>query len=174
MKQPTWTIRNYRPADCGELAALFYNTVHTVNAKDYTRQQLDAWAPEIPDPEAWNRSFLEHFCVVAEENGIIVGFGDIDASGYLDRLFVHADHQGRGIAGSICAHLEQAVQGAVLTHASITAKPFFERRGYQVRQQQTVQRHGVSLTNFVMEKPPPLLSKSQPQPEKQAADFEKL
>ncbi len=174
MKQPTWTIRSYRPADCGELAALFYNTVHTVNAKDYTRQQLDAWAPEIPDPEAWNRSFPEHFCVVAEENGAIVGFGDIDASGYLDRLFVHADHQGEGIGGSICAQLEQSFQGTILTHASITAKPFFERRGYQVKQKQTVQRHGVSLTNFVMEKPPLLLSKNQTQQGEQAADFEKL
>ncbi len=33
-------LRNYRPADCGELAELFYNTVHTVNAKDYTAGQL--------------------------------------------------------------------------------------------------------------------------------------
>lgn len=37
-------IRAYRPEDCGEMAELFYNTVHTVNAKDYTKEQLDVWA----------------------------------------------------------------------------------------------------------------------------------
>jgi len=37
-------IREYQSSDCKELAKLFYNTVHTVNAKDYTKEQLDAWA----------------------------------------------------------------------------------------------------------------------------------
>lgn len=35
-------IRTYQPADCKEMAELFYNTVHTVNARDYTEPQLDA------------------------------------------------------------------------------------------------------------------------------------
>ena len=37
-------------------------------------------------------------------------------------------------------------------HASITARPFFEQRGYRVVRQQQVERGGVLLTNFVMEK----------------------
>ena len=79
-------LRPYRPSDCREMAILFYDTVHTVNARDYTRQQLDAWATGEVDLEGWDRSFREHFTVVAEENGRLAGFGDIDASGYLDRL----------------------------------------------------------------------------------------
>lgn len=35
-------IRAYTAADCREFAALFYDTVHTVNAADYTAEQLDA------------------------------------------------------------------------------------------------------------------------------------
>ena len=35
-------IRRYRQSDCKELTELFYNTVHTVNAKDYTKEQLDS------------------------------------------------------------------------------------------------------------------------------------
>ena len=35
-------IRSYDPADCCALARLFYDTVHTVNAADYTPEQLDA------------------------------------------------------------------------------------------------------------------------------------
>lgn len=37
-------IRPYQTADCEALARLFYDTVHTVNAKDYTKAQLDVWA----------------------------------------------------------------------------------------------------------------------------------
>lgn len=37
-------IRAYRPEDCARLAALFYDTVHTVNAADYTLEQRNAWA----------------------------------------------------------------------------------------------------------------------------------
>ena len=36
-------IRHYLPGDCRELVDLFYNTVHTINAKDYTREQLDVF-----------------------------------------------------------------------------------------------------------------------------------
>lgn len=40
-------IRPYQPEDCEALARLFYETVHTVNAKDYTEQQLNA-GPQEP------------------------------------------------------------------------------------------------------------------------------
>ena len=147
------TIRRYRSEDCRRLTELFYDTVHSVNARDYAPEQLDAWAPGQPDLEAWDRSLHAHESFVAEENGVIIGFGDIDQSGYLDRLFVDKDHQGRGVATALCDALEAAVRAEhYTTHASITARPFFEKRGYHVVRQQRVERQGVSLTNFVMEK----------------------
>ena len=145
-------LREYRPADCPQLADLFYHTVHTVNAKDYTEEQVNAWATGQVDLEAWDRSFREHYTVVAEENGLLVGFGDIDQTGYLDRLYVHKDFQGRGIATTLCNRLEQAAAGSIVTHASLTARPFFEKRGYTVLREQQVERLGVWLTNYVMEK----------------------
>ena len=74
-------LRPYRPADCASLAALFYDTVHTVNAKDYTNAQLDAWADGNVDPDAWNASFLSHTTYVAvlpHENKDEAGDGDGD------------------------------------------------------------------------------------------------
>ena len=64
--------------------------------------------------------------MVAVDDEIIVGFGDIDDTGYLDRLYVHRDYQGKGIASAICSKLEKAV-GAdrITTHASVTARGFF-------------------------------------------------
>ena len=138
-------IREYQSSDCKELTKLFYNTVHTVNAKDYTEEQLDAWATGQVD-----QSLREHYSIVAVENEMLVSFGDIDESGYLDHLFVHADYQGKGIGTMICNRLEQAVSGNIITHASITARPFFEKRGYRVVKEQQVERQGVFLTNFEM------------------------
>lgn len=145
-------IRPYGSSDCREMAELFYDTVHTVNAADYRKEQLDVWATGEVDLEKWDQSFLAHNTVVAEADGRIVGFGDMDETGYLDRLYVHKDYQRQGIASAICNELEKKVKGKVVTHASITARPFFEKRGYRVVREQQVERQGILLVNFVMEK----------------------
>lgn len=152
MKETETAIREYRPSDCREITELFYQTVHTINAKDYTEEQLNVWAPGNPDLDLWNQSFLGHYTLVAVENGIIIGFGDIDEKGHLDRLFVHKDYQRKGIASALCEKLEQNAGGRIETHASITAKPFFEKRGYQVVREQQVIRKGIVLVNYIMEK----------------------
>lgn len=144
-------LRAYRTRDCKALTDLFTETVHTVNAKDYSREQLDAWAGKAVDLAAWDRSFLAHRTLVAVERGMIVGFGDIDPTGYLDRLYVHKDHQRAGVATLLCDALEEGFP-IVTTHASITARPFFEKRGYHVCKEQQVIRQGVALINFVMRK----------------------
>lgn len=146
-------LRKYTPSDCAQMAELFYQTVHSVNAKDYTQEQLDAWATGEVDLQAWDASFRTHKTIVATENGKIIGFGDMDETGYLDRLYVHKDYQRQGVASAICDELERFAAGKIITtHASITAKPFFQHRGYCVVRKQEVIRHGVALTNLVMEK----------------------
>ena len=124
-------IRHYVSSDCTYLASLFYETVHTVNAKDYSKEQLAAWAPSIPNLTLWNKSFLEHKTLVAIKHDMVVGFGDI--------------------ASLLCDKLEENYQ-KVTTHASITAKPFFQSRGYVLVKEQQVVRDNISLTNFLMEK----------------------
>lgn len=147
-------IREYQENDCKEIAELFYDTVHTVNAMDYSEEQLSAWATGDFDISAWNRSFLAHYTLVAVKNDKIVGFGDIDGAGYLDRLFVHKDYQGKKVATMLCDRLEKwFLTERIVTHASITAKPFFEQRGYRVKKEQQVERNGVLLKNYIMEKP---------------------
>lgn len=146
-------IREYKPADCEQMAELFYNTVHSINAKDYAEEQLNVWATGRIDLQEWNRSFLKHKTIVAIENDEIIGFGDIDNSGYLDKLYVHKDYQGIGVASTICNELEGSVKGmTITTHASITAKPFFLQRGYRVVKEQKVIRQGIVLINYVMKK----------------------
>lgn len=149
-------LRKYTTDDCSNLAELFYNTVHAINAKDYTKPQLDVWATGTIDLSAWGKSFSEHNTIIAKVGDIIVGFGDMDECGYIDRLYVHKDYQNKGVASAILAELErQAVIKNIVnfnTHASITAKPFFEKRGYNVLRENTVVRGDIELANFIMEK----------------------
>ena len=92
--------------------------------------------------------------MVALIGGRIAGFADMDlTSGYLDRLYVHRDDQGKGVATALCDRLERENPSETyMVHASITARPFFEKRGYAVVCKQEVQRHGVWLVNYAMEK----------------------
>lgn len=115
-------IKKYKPYDCKRLAELFYNTVHSVNSKDYTKEQLDAWASGSVDLTEWNKTFLKTYTVVAVESDVLIGFGNIDNTGYLDKLYVHKDYQCKGIATAICNELEKHFYaGKITSHVSITA-----------------------------------------------------
>ena len=146
--------REYKPEDIKQILKLFYNTVHTVNALDYSAEQLDAWAPLSQDAAAWNKSLCENYTLVAEQDGLIRGFADLAPGGYLDRLYVHSDFQRMGIASQLCSLLEKRARGQnvkeLTVHASITARPFFEKRGYGLIEEQRVSRRGVKMTNYVM------------------------
>ncbi len=71
-------------------------------------------------------------------------------------LYVHKDHQGRGVATALLAALEARAREAGLTrlttNASRIAKPFFLRRGFTLLASQRVERRGVEIENFRMEK----------------------
>ena len=144
-------LRRYLAEDCADTAQLFYTCVHTVAAADYTPQQLDAWAPHDRDLVQWGHSFDGHYALVACLGEQLVGFGDVDPGGYLDRLYVHAQYQRQGIATALCDAFERAVRADTVTvHASLTARGFFERRGYKAVRRQQVVRHGITLENWVM------------------------
>ena len=151
-------LRLYQPGDLEGMIQLFYETVHSVNLRDYTEEEAAAWvaSPESVDRNAWSASFSSHYTLIAEKDGVLLGFGDMDDTGYLDRLYVHKDFQGRGVASAIVQGLEGYAWGlgasSVSVHASRTARPFFENLGYKVQKAQRVLRRGVELENFAMER----------------------
>ncbi len=144
--------------DLSKAARLLSETVHAVNAHDYTSEQLDAWAPRNCRYHAKVAERLSRQLVIgAKECGVLVGFGSLDGNeGVIDLLFVHKNRQRQGIAKAILANLERAAaeQGhrALTAFASITARPFFEAMGYTAKYENEVIRNGVSLTNYRMKK----------------------
>lgn len=142
-------IRTYKNKDCDALAELFYETVHTVNANDYTPAQLSAWAKDCDSLKVRRKDLSVQKTLVAEQNSVIIGFGSIDKLGCLDLLFVHKDFQRQCVATALCNELEKGF-AVIKTYASLTAKPFFEKRGYVAIKAREVERLGVKLKNFAM------------------------
>jgi putative acetyltransferase len=153
---PGIRIRDYEEADAPGICRLFYETVREVNLGDYSPEQVRAWAPEVPDPAVWHARMSGRHTLVAEEVSGVVGFAELEEDGHLDMLFCRKDAIGRGVGSRLCAAAEERTLdlglGRIFTEASITARPFFERRGFHVSQRNRVVRHGVGLTNFSMEK----------------------
>ena len=150
-------LRDFRPADSATLGRLFYDTIHAINPRDYTALQIDAWAPAVPAPGHWaERARTRHIIVAEHETGVL-GFVELrPADSYLDCLYVRHDAQGQGVATALVRELEAHARTlgicTVGVDASITARPFFERRGYATIAPQEVEIRGVKLTNFRMEK----------------------
>ncbi|WP_182865132.1 GNAT family N-acetyltransferase [Rhodopirellula sp. JC639] len=152
----TISLRELAPTDTDACLQLFHETVHRINVRDYSAEQVDAWAPVEIDSDRWADRFDDRFAYVAVEATRIVGFTDMTRQGHLDRLFVSADHQRRGIAGRLVERLFQDASDhefhRITTEASITARPFFQSMGFEVVREQTVRCRGVEMTNFLMQR----------------------
>ena len=149
-------IRRYRPGDLAGLIALFRDTVRRVNGRDYSPQQVMAWAPDQIDARQWRHRFDNKVVWVADLDGAPVGFVDVARDGLIDMLYVHADHQGKGIASLLLRTVEAGARThglmRLFTEASITARPFFEHRGFRVIAPQRVMRWAQEFLNYRMDK----------------------
>ena len=149
-------IRDYRRGDAEAIVRLFYETIHSVNLGDYSQAQVDAWAPAVPDPEAWHQRMIARRTLVAIRDGEVVGFADLEDDGHIDRFFCRHDTLRQGVGSRLYRAIEEAARGLGLgrlfTEASITARRFFERQGFSVVTHNTVERRGVTMTNVSMEK----------------------
>lgn len=149
------TVRDYSPADAGATIDIFLQAIREVSSKDYSPAQIDAWA-KVDDPKVWAewRASRRTWMAICETQP--VGFTDLKADGCLDMMFVHPAHQGKGVASLLLETVEAAArdQGLkrIFTEASLTARPFFERKGFIVLAAQTVEKRGQTLPNFRMEK----------------------
>ncbi len=150
------TIRKYREEDAQTTWELFFNTVRNINRQDYNEQQLQAWAPASMDPFIWNKRMLDIDPFIAEVDGIIVGYADLQNDGLIDHFFCHQNYQRQGVGRALMLHLLHEGKKRGIKHyfsqVSITARPFFEHFGFKVVKQQVLEVKGQELINFVMEK----------------------
>ncbi len=149
-------IRKFHHQDTQEIMQLFYDTVHNINIRDYTLEQVEAWAPQDMDYQRWNEHLHSKMTYVAELDGKIVGFAQLEPNGHIDCFYCHKDFQGMGVGGKLLDTLQTQAEKLGITRlfaeVSITAKTFFKSRGFQILNQQTVERRGIKLINYRMDK----------------------
>jgi putative acetyltransferase len=149
-------LRKYKPADAPKLWKLKHETIHSVNSRDYSEEQVNAWSSKGDVPAPWQERADGLNPFVAEINGIIVGYADVQADGYVDHFFCHKDYQGMGVGKALMTRLieeaEKSNLSLMYSHVSLTARPFFEHFGFKVVKAQKVDINGVILNNFRMEK----------------------
>lgn len=156
---PLFTIRRFQESDTEDVARLFHETVRTVNAGDYSPEQLKAWAPDDIHFKDWKAACTEVYTIVAvpEDNHMISGFAMLKESGYVDCFYVHHLWQGKGAGRQLMKHLISRAlsQGNDLltSEVSITAVPFFRKFGFRIIGEQQVSVRGVAMTNFRMVRP---------------------
>ncbi|MDO9418563.1 GNAT family N-acetyltransferase [Pararhizobium sp.] len=148
-------IRPYQADDADATIEIFLRSIREVSNKDYSPAQISSWA-RVDDREGWSSHRLSRPAWIAEIGGLPVGFADLVPHGYLDMMFVHPEFQGLGVASHLLTRVEQEARQLHLdkinTEASLTAEPFFSRRGFQIVRKQEVAKRGEVLENFLMEK----------------------
>jgi putative acetyltransferase len=152
-------IRPFHADDAAPLYELFHASIHALASRDYTPAELAAWAPPQEggagqEPMEWAHRRASKPTWVAERQGAYAGFIDLEPDGHIDMLYVHPDHARAGVARALFAHLLDVALRMRLTRlyaeASLTARPCFERWGFQVVRAQSVLLRGQNLTNFQM------------------------
>lgn len=154
MHSQIFKLRLYQYSDLEGVITVFQRAVRETASRDYNPAQIAAWVQA--DRDSWQKRLLNSHCWVATIEDTIVGFGNVELDGHLDLMFTHPDYLRTGVASALLQKLEHAVIAMALpvifTEASITAKPFFSRRGYQLLAAQQVQVRGQNFINYRMSK----------------------
>ncbi|RZA34389.1 MAG: GNAT family N-acetyltransferase [Lysobacteraceae bacterium] len=152
-------IRHVTPGEETALLAIFQSSVRGQACRDYTPEQIDAWAPRALTPaerQAWIARVASNHPWVVEVNGQLAAFADLQPSGYIDQFFVATECTGNGVGRALMQHLHEvaASRGIMRLHAhvSLTAQPFFARCGFTIEEEQLPVVRGVALRNAVMSK----------------------
>ena len=149
-------IREFEDEDTEGIVHLFTETVRKINSQDYSKEQIEAWAPQNPNLEKWRKRLAKTITFVAEENQKVIGFAQLENNGHIDCFYVAHDFINKGVGSKLLFEIEERAKALsitrLFTEASITAKPFFHKKGFKVIRGQFVELRGVKFRNFVMEK----------------------
>lgn len=149
-------IRLFHLQDAEQIAHLFHQTVCEVNIRDYSNNQVRAWAPDNIHFRDWAKICSERFTYVADDQGVIAGFGELELNGHIDCFYCHKNYLGMGVGRKIYSAIETKADelgiNRLYTEASITAKSFFLHMGFSIIREQQVERRGEYFVNFAMEK----------------------
>ena len=148
-------IRPYQSGDHTAIAETFTRAIHETASAYYTPEQCEAWSARKPNPEHWRKRCEEKQPFIAEVNGRLAGFLELDPDGHIDCAYTHPDFQRQGVMGALVEHAirvcgERDIK-RMHVEASIPAMPMFRKHGFVIVRENTVSIRGVELVNYIME-----------------------
>jgi putative acetyltransferase len=149
-------IRAFQVGDAPHLRRVFMSAVHGIAFKDYTHEQVIAWAPEFVDPAQWADYMRAISPFVVEHDGKPVAYADLQPSGYIDHFYVSAPFARQGVGSKLMRRLhEDAAERSIHvleSHVSRTAQPFFQYWGFAIIEARQPVVRGVIVPNALMKK----------------------
>ena len=149
-------VRRYNDDDLESLVTLFTETVDHVSIRDYSLEQVSAWAPNPPDLIRWRERLASLTLWVADSGSRLLGFCGLGADGHVDLLYTDYRFQRQGVARSLYQQVEIEARSRgvrrLFTEASITARPFFATMGFVIIRDQIVEFRGALFKNYAMER----------------------
>jgi N-acetylglutamate synthase-like GNAT family acetyltransferase len=128
-------IRAARLEDAETVWHVHITSIRELCAGWYTEEEITVWTGRL-EPGAYRRAIEAHVMVVAERDGDVVGFGELDLErGEVVAVYVLAAVAGRGVGADLLAHLEETARAAGFARltlcASLNAEAFYARRGWR-------------------------------------------
>lgn len=148
-------IRIYKRNDHKDIAEIFCRAVHEIASLDYTPEQCLAWSSIEPNYDYWKKRCEFKRPFVIEINSSIAGFLELDTDGHIDCAYVNPDFSRQKVMTKLVKHAIKTAFAMeiprIYVEASYCIRPLFEKEGFDLISEQTVNCNGVQLTNFVME-----------------------
>jgi putative acetyltransferase len=152
------TIRPYAPGDGALLAAIFVRSIEGIGVRDYTPDQVAAWAGRRPAAERFDTWASDGRTALVALNAADqpVAFGDVEADGHIDLLYCAPEAAGTGVTAQLYVALETAARKQGVTRlyseASEAARRFFLKQGFTVLHRRDFEVAGVPIHNYAVEK----------------------
>ncbi len=148
-------VRRYQAGEEEQIWQVYYDTTRLINGRDYTAEQVRRWAPDEGKP-GWNERLKEKNPFVAEEEGQILGFAELEGNGHIGYFYSHHQWQRKGVGKLLYRALEEeALRRKIpllFAEVSVTAREFFLGRGFEIVAEQNNLVCGTVAPNFQMQK----------------------
>jgi putative acetyltransferase len=149
-------IRPYESSDAPALADLYQDAVWEIGAQVYDAAQVEVWAAAVQDLAWFQQSLAQGLTLVAIAEAQIAAFGQLHPLDHVAFLYTASRFARQGYATEIYrrleAHAQQQGIQQIHTEASRISQCFFLKMGYEVVETEWVERRGIWLERFKMQK----------------------
>lgn len=150
-------LRDISVSDSNDLLTIFRDAVSVTGLDAYPLQQVMAWLSTADDDETFIKDIqLGISRIAVNRDGRAVGFAQMYPLGHIRMLYVLPQMSRRGVGSVLLADLLRKCRDSgwhhLTTDASRISQPLFTRFGFEIVEVEQVERHGVWIERFRMEK----------------------